>query len=243
MKPIEELKVRLAVLEKQAAEERARDEKREKEINSNPEMVKAINDRNINKEKIKELRKKSEELEKKIKDQFLIGQYPSDIDAYSSPQFQHKTSDWSQTTNIRDTVLFHIDCHSPLYLLTNDDVKEAVKRLINKAIDQCPELVKLKNELTTLTQLESTLYNKEREVDKKLRAQFASESKVRGLQYEIDQIKFKIVHPKKAAEQEKRDSKRNDARSNLYNSTVIDEIYGKLKIKIPMNKEWNRKKI
>ena len=230
METIEQLKARLAVLEKQMADERKRDDDKEKAINSNPEMVKILKERKENDEKLKAIRKKEEKLERRIIEQFLV---LKDYQNYTNPQFQHKTSNWGRQTNIREEVLFQIDCHSSLYLLTNDDIQSAVKRLIEKAIAQSPELVKLKSELTTRGAIDNTLYHKERDLNKELRAKFASDSKVYYLQLEISKIIGQIRNPTKAIEQEKRDSKRSEARNNLYNPSVIDEIYSKLKIRIP----------
>lgn len=226
MDMIEELKAQLTSLEKELAKEEKIVEKKQKEINSNPEMIKLIEERReLGKEHVS-IQVQKEKLEKKIKEQFIEISSP-----YTSPNFQHKTSDWGEETNIFDDVLSEIGKYSHLYLLRNEDIENAVRTLIDKAMNKCPELVKLKNRYDILNKRINKLWEDERSLDKKLMQDF--HSRTYDLQQKIFKIKQQIVNPKKFIEQQKRYNKRDEARGKLKDPKILDEIYKKLEIEIP----------
>ena len=226
MNIIEELKAQLVSLKKELAKEEKIVEKKEKEINSNPEMIKLIEERReLGKEHVS-IQVQKEKLEKKIKEQF-IGISPP----FTNPSFQHKTSDRSEETNIYDDVLSEIGKYSPLYLLRNKDIEIAVRTLIDKAINKCPELVELKNRYDILDKRIHELWEKERSLDKKLRKDF--HSRTYDLKQKISKIKQQIAYPKKFIEHQKRHSKRDEAREKLKDQKILDEIYKKLEVEIP----------
>lgn len=223
---IEELKTQLASLEKELAKEEKIVERKRKEINSNPEMIKLIEEKRRLGQENTTIRIRKEKLEKKIKEQFIEIAPP-----YTIPSFQHKTSEWGEETNIFDDVLDEIRQYSSLHLLRNGDIEDAVRMLINKAFSECPELVELKNRYGVLNSKIKELWEKERELDKKLRHGF--HSRIYDLRQEISKIKQQIANPKKFIEQQKRHGKRDEARNNLKDPKILDEIYKKLEIKIP----------
>jgi len=228
METIEQLKAHLAILEKELAEEEKIAAQKEKYINNHPDMVRIILLRKETDLKILTLREKISKMERKVTEQFLI--YDG-MQTWNHPQFQHKTSGWGESTNIQPEVLSKIDSVSPLYLLTNDDITNAVKYLINKAISEYLGLRDLQTELALLNSKSSELYEKEHNLDRRLRAGF--ESKAYDIRRNIDELKNLINNPKKYEEQEKRQSKKDEARDRLRRETVLDGIYTSLKIKIP----------
>ena len=226
MNIIEELKAQLVSLKKELAKEEKIVEKKEKEINSNPEMIKLIEERReLGKEHVS-IQVQKEKLEKKIKEQFIEISPP-----FTNPSFQHKTSDWSEETNIYDDVLSEIGKYSPLYLLRNEDIEIAVRTLINKAMNKCHEIVELKNRCDIINKRLHELWEKERSLDKKLRKDF--HSRTYDLKQKISKIKQQIAYPKKFIEQQKRHSKRDEAREKLKDQKILDEIYKKLEVEIP----------
>lgn len=229
MQIIDELKAQLVVLEKELAKEKKIVEAKAKEINSNPEMIKLIEEKRELDKEHDSVGKQKEKLEVKIKEQF-IEISPS----VSYPQFQHKTSEWGEETNIFDDVLDKIRQHSSLHLLRNGDIEDVVQALIDKAVNKCPELIKLKNRYDTINKRTSELWEEERILDRMLRAGF--QSKVYDLRGKISKIKQQIANPKKYIEQQKRESKRDEARNKLKDPQVLDAIYKKLYIVIPKRK-------
>ena len=222
-------KERLNNLEKELAKEQKIVEKKEKEINSNPEMKKLIEERRTLGQEHGSVRIRKEKLEVEIKKQFIDISPP-----YTYPNFQHKTYDWDEETNIFDDVLDGIRQHSSLHLLRNGDIEDAVKALIDKAMSKCPELVELKSRYETLNIRTHELWEEERDLDKKLREGF--HSKVYDLRQEISKIKQKIANPKKFMEQQKRGNKRDEARGKLKDPKILDDIYKKLYIVVPRKK-------
>lgn len=222
-------KEKLNNLEKELAEEQKIVEKKEKEINNNPEMAKLIEEyRKLGEEK-SVVGKRKDKLEVKIKEQFIEIR-----PGVSYPSFQHKTYDWGEETNIFDDVLDEIRKHSSLHLLRNGDIEDAVKALIDKAMNKCPELVELKNRYEVLNTRIHELWEKERDLDKELREGF--HSNVYDLRQKISKIKQQIATPKKFIEQQKRHSKRDEAREKLKDPKILDSIYKKLEIEIPKGK-------
>lgn len=226
METIDELKARLATLEKELAKEEEIVEKKEKEINSNPEMIKLVEEQKKLKEKKYVVEKQKEKLEVKIKEQFFVDRH-----GYSYPNFQHKTSGWSEETNIFDDVLDEIRQHSPLHLLRNGDIEDVVRALIDKAENECSELVELKNRHSALNDKGNELWEKERTLDKELKGDFRS--KIYGIRQGISKIKNQIANPDKFIERQKRENKRVEARERLKDPRILDEIYKKLEIEIP----------
>ncbi|GAG88111.1 unnamed protein product [marine sediment metagenome] len=156
-------KEKLNNLEKELANEERIVKEKEKEINSTPEMVKIIEERRTLGQEHNSVRIRKEKLEVKIKEQFIDISPP-----YTYPSFQHKTSEWGEETNIFDDVLDEISQYSPLHLLRNGDIEDAVKALIDKAMSKCPELVELKSRYEDLNIRISELREAERDLDKKL---------------------------------------------------------------------------
>jgi len=222
-------KEKLNNLEKELANEERIVKEKEKEINSMPEMKKLIEERRTLGQEHDSVRIRKEKLEVKIKEQFIDISPP-----YTYPSFQHKTYDWDEETNIFDNVLDEIRQHSSLHLLRNGDIEDAVKVLIDKAMNKCPELVELKNRYEALNTRIDELREVERDLDKKLREGF--HSKVYDLRQEISKIKQKIANPKKFIERQKRENKRDEARGKLKDPKVLDDIYKKLYIVIPKRK-------
>jgi len=222
-------KEKLNNLEKELADEQKIVEKKEKEINSNPEMIKLIEERRKLEEENSVVEKRKEELERKIKEQFIA------IDPlFTYPSFRHKTSEWGEETNIFDDVLDEIRQHSPLHLLRNGDIEDAVRALIDKAMNECPELVELKKRYEALNTRIHELWEEERGLDEKLREGF--HSKIHDIRQKISKIKQQIATPKKFIERQKRHSKRDEAREKLKDPKILDEIYRKLEIEIPKGK-------
>jgi len=222
-------KEKLNNLEKELANEERIVKEKEKEINSMPEMKKLIEERRTLGQEHDSVRIRKEKLEVKIKEQFIDISPP-----FTNPSFQHKTYDWDEETNIFDNVLDEIRQHSSLHLLRNGDIEDAVKALIDKAMNKCPELVELKNRYEALNTRIDELREVERDLDKKLREGF--HSKVYDLRQEISKIKQKIANPKKFIERQKRENKRDEARGKLKDPKVLDDIYKKLYIVIPKRK-------
>ena len=223
---LETLKTRLVSLKKELVKEGKIVNEKEKEINNNPEMKKLIEEQKMLKEEKTTIERQKEKLEKKIKEQFFEMK-----PGWSYPNFQHKTYAWSEETNIWDDVLEEIGKHSPLYLLRNEDIENAVKILIEKAINKCPELVELTRQYRVLSNKIDELRHKERKLDEELREGF--HSKVYGLRGTISGIEQQIANPKKYVEKEKRLNKRDVARNKLRDQKVLNEIYKRLDIKIP----------
>jgi hypothetical protein len=223
-------KEKLKNLEKELAEEKKIVEKKEKEINSNPEMAKLIEERRMLGQERDSVRIRKEKLEVEIKQQFGM----TEKEMYYFPRFQHPTSEWGEDTNIDDDVLSEISQYSPLYLLRNEDIENAVRALIDRAINKCPELVKLKNRHAVLNNKINELREKEQDLDGKLRQDF--HSRVYDIQQKISKIKEQVKNPKKFIEYEKRRSKRDEARDKLKDPKILDEIYMKLEIEIPKRK-------
>ncbi len=223
---LEALEIQLATLEKELEEERKLVENKEKQINSNPEMKKLIEKQKELKEEQSVVGKQKEKLEKKIKEQFIEIK-----PGWTHPSFQHKTYEWAEDTNIWCDVLSEISKHSPLYLLRNEDIDNAVGTLIDKAINKCPELGELIKQSNSLGERLHDLWEKERSLDRGLRKGF--HSKTYDLQQTISKIKEQIANPKKFIEQQRRYSKRDEARNKLKDPKILDEIYKKLEIEIP----------
>ena len=222
-------KEKLNNLEKELVKEEKIVKKKEKEINSHPDMVKLIEEKRKLGQEHNSVRIRKEKLEDKIKEQFIDISPP-----LTYPSFQHKTYDWDEETNIFDDVLDKIRQHSSLHLLRNGDIEDVVKALIDKAFSKCPELVELKNRYNTLNTRIRELWEEERDLDKKLRQDF--HSKVYDIRGEISKIKQQLANPKKFSEQQKRQSKRYEARNKLKDPKVLDTIYKKLYIVIPKRK-------
>lgn len=229
MESIDQLKARLTVLEKELEKERKIADQKEKEINENPEMKKFIAERRKIETESRDLRDKIDSIHKEVYSEFTKDG--------ERPYFHHKTSDWGQNSNILDDVLFYIDCQSSLHLLKNDDIVDFVKKLISKVTsEKHPELLKMEQEENHLDTVGQNLYHKERELDKQLRAGF--ESKCYDLGKEISEIKMLIANPKKYIEAEKRQNKRDEARTKLWNPAIVNTVYEKLM----KNREWENAK-
>ena len=223
-------KEKLNDLEKELAKEEKIVEKKEKEININPVMIKLVEERRTLGQEHNSVRIRKEKLEVEIKRQFGM----TKEDMYYFPRFQHRTSEWSEDTNIDYDVLSEISRCSSLYLLRNEDIENAVRTLITKAFNECPELVELTNRYNILNNRINELRNEERDLDKKLRQDFHSE--IYDIRQKISKIKQQLANPKKFIEQEKRQSKRDRAREKLKDPKILDGIYKNLKIKIPKRK-------
>ena len=234
MSTIEELKTQLVALGKELAKEENIVKEKTKEINNHPEMKKLIEDtRKYSKEK-DDICKQKEKLEKYIKEQFIEIR-----SGFSHPSFQHKTYEWGEETNIFDYVLDEIKKHAPLRLLRNGDIEDAVKALIDKAANKCPELVELQKRYKRLDSKTHELWEEERDLDRKLREGF--QSKVYDLRQSISKINQQIANPKKFLEAQKRHGKRDEARNKLNDPKILDGIYKKLHIVVPKVKKPKKK--
>ena len=98
-------------------------------------------------------------------------------------------------------------------------------------MNKCHEIVELKNRYDILDKRIHELWEKERSLDKKLRKDF--HSRTYDLKQKIFKIKQQIAYPKKFIEQQKRHSKRDEAREKLKDQKILDEIYKKLEVEIP----------
>lgn len=233
MQTIEELKTQLVALEKERVKEKKNADDKTKEINNHPEMKKLIKDNKKFSQKRDVISKQKEKLEVKIEEQFIEIRPP-----YTSPSFQHKTYEWGEETNIFDYVLDEIKKHTPLRLLRNGDIEDAVKALIDKAVDKCPELVELQKQHQHLITKIHGIWEKERNLDEELREGF--HSKVYDLQQEISKINQQISNPKKFLEAQKRQNKRDDARNKLKDQKILDAIYKNLHIVVPKVKKQKK---
>lgn len=223
---LKELKKQLIGLEKELDVEEKKAKSKSEEINNNPKMKKLVEERKKLEKEQRVVENQLDKLKKKIQEQFFYSMH-----GWGSPNFQHKTYEWEEQTNIHDDVLFHISNQSPLYLLRNGDIEDVVKALIEKAINKCPELVELRKRYKSLREENHRLWEAERSLERELREGFYSD--IYSLRKKISEIKNHIANPEKYVEQQKRLSKRELARNRLKDPEVIDLIYNKLKIKIP----------
>ena len=217
---MDSLKQELAALEaKDSAAKKQYDDVHQAVFN-NPEMKALVAKTTEVTEEVEVIGKRLYEMQKNVRLKFTTNG--------DRPEFQHRTSDFPQRTNITSTTLFYIDCAVPLRLLRKDDIQDAVKRLIAIEEEKNPEISQLNTQHLALDKDRQELWRQERELDHRLRSAYHVDDLASAEHRRMDELRKIIKNPKLAVQRVKSEDKREEARASLQRDVIIQSIYTKI---------------